>query len=166
MPGSDFSHFCALSCFLLASFSFAPAASTRTLHALPHLARRVLKPVHNGPRGNLAGYRNASILMHAGIAATDALDALSHDNARTALSSLSGRGVPLSLGALIEQTSSLWGLARQSVIVILGGLLSQSCHQLRTSGRGKRRSAKAGQITPRVPGDRNNTPGPSCTLNQ
>ncbi len=61
----------------------------------------------------MACYRNASVLMHAGVAAADAVGALSRGDVRTAVELLFRRGVGLSLWALIEGASHIRRLARR-----------------------------------------------------
>jgi MoaA/NifB/PqqE/SkfB family radical SAM enzyme len=60
----------------------------------------------------MACYRNASMLMHAGIAATDAVAALARGNIAAAAGSLFRRSVGLSLWALIQEASQIRRLAR------------------------------------------------------
>jgi MoaA/NifB/PqqE/SkfB family radical SAM enzyme len=61
----------------------------------------------------MACYRNASMLMHAAVAATDAARALAADQIGTAMTSLLRRGVAASLSALIEETPKMRRLARR-----------------------------------------------------
>jgi MoaA/NifB/PqqE/SkfB family radical SAM enzyme len=58
-------------------------------------------------------YRNASMLMHAAIAATDAARALAAGQIGTAVSTLFRRSVAQSIGALIEETPKMRRLARR-----------------------------------------------------
>ncbi len=62
----------------------------------------------------MACYRNASILMQAGIAATDAAGALAQGDLATAVTSLFRRGVALSFAALIEEAPQIRRLARRA----------------------------------------------------
>jgi hypothetical protein len=61
----------------------------------------------------MACYRNASMLMHAAVAATDAARALSAGQIGAAASSLFRRSVAQSLWALIEETPKMRRLARR-----------------------------------------------------
>jgi len=61
----------------------------------------------------MACYRNASIYMHAGIAASDALEALAAGNVRAAAAALFRRSVAQSVRALIEELPHIRKLARQ-----------------------------------------------------
>ena len=61
----------------------------------------------------MACYRNASMLMHAAIAATDAARDLATGQIRTAVASLFRRSVAQSLWALIEETPTMHRLARR-----------------------------------------------------
>jgi hypothetical protein len=55
----------------------------------------------------MACYRNASMLMHAAVAATDATRALSDGRFGTAVASLFRRSVAQSLWALVEETPKM-----------------------------------------------------------
>jgi hypothetical protein len=61
----------------------------------------------------MACYRNASMLMHAAVAATDAVRALAAGQIGTAAASLFRRSVAQSLWALIEETPKMRRLARR-----------------------------------------------------
>lgn len=61
----------------------------------------------------MACYRNASILMHAGIATTDAAGALAAGDLATAATSLFRRGVGLSLWALLQEARQIHRLTRR-----------------------------------------------------
>jgi hypothetical protein len=61
----------------------------------------------------MACYRNASMLMHAAVAATDAARALAAGQIRTAGASLYRRSVAQSFWALIEETPKIRRLARR-----------------------------------------------------
>jgi len=61
----------------------------------------------------MACYRNASTLMHAGIAATDALHALRTGDIGTTIASLFRRSVALSIWALVEELPHMRRLARR-----------------------------------------------------
>jgi len=61
----------------------------------------------------MACYRNASILMHGAIAATDAARALAAGQIGSAVSSLFRRSVAQSLWALVEETPQMRRLARR-----------------------------------------------------
>lgn len=61
----------------------------------------------------MACYRNASMLMHATVAATDTAQALAARNFGGAAASLFQRGVAQSLWALIEETPKMYRLARR-----------------------------------------------------
>jgi MoaA/NifB/PqqE/SkfB family radical SAM enzyme len=61
----------------------------------------------------MACYRNASILMHAGIAITDGLDALAQGNVGAAIRTVFRSSVMQSMSALVEQAPRLPRLARQ-----------------------------------------------------
>ena len=61
----------------------------------------------------MACYRNASMLMHAAVAATDAVRALAAGQIGCAVSSLFRRSVAQSLWALIEETPKMRRLARR-----------------------------------------------------
>ena len=58
-------------------------------------------------------YRNASMLMHAAVAATDAARALAAGQIRSAVSTLFRRGVAQSVWALIEETPKIRRLAHR-----------------------------------------------------
>jgi hypothetical protein len=58
-------------------------------------------------------YRNASMLMHAAVAATDAARALADGKIGAAVSTLFRRSVAQSLWALIEETPQMRRLARR-----------------------------------------------------
>ena len=62
----------------------------------------------------MACYRNASMLMHAAVAATDAGRALASGQIGTAVASLFRRSVAQSLWALLEETPSLRRMARRA----------------------------------------------------
>ena len=66
----------------------------------------------------MACYRNASMLMHAAVAATDAAHALAAGHIGTALASLLRRSVAQSLWALIEETPTMRRLARRRKRVV------------------------------------------------
>src|SRR5262249_662713 len=55
----------------------------------------------------VACYRNASMLMHAGVAAGDAVRSLARGDIRAAVASLFRRGVGLSLRAVGEQLTQI-----------------------------------------------------------
>lgn len=59
------------------------------------------------------GFQNASMLMHAGVVATDVAEARSASGFATAVASLFRRSVVLSLWALIEQAPQIHHLARR-----------------------------------------------------
>ena len=61
----------------------------------------------------MACYRNASMLMHAAVAATDAARALATGHIESAVSSLFRGSVAQSLWALIEETPKMHRLARR-----------------------------------------------------
>jgi hypothetical protein len=61
----------------------------------------------------MACYRNASMLMHAAVAATDAARATAAGQIGTAVASLFRRSVAHSLWALIEETAKMRRLARR-----------------------------------------------------
>jgi len=61
----------------------------------------------------MACYRNASMLMHAAVAATDAARALAGGQIGAAVSTLFRRSVAQSLWALAEETPRLRRLARR-----------------------------------------------------
>jgi MoaA/NifB/PqqE/SkfB family radical SAM enzyme len=61
----------------------------------------------------MACYRNASMLMHAAVAATDAARALAAGQVGSAVAALFRRSVAQSLWALIEETSKMRRLARR-----------------------------------------------------
>jgi MoaA/NifB/PqqE/SkfB family radical SAM enzyme len=61
----------------------------------------------------MACYRNASMLMHAAVAASDAVRALAAGQLGTAVASLFRRSVAQSLWALIEETPQMRRLARR-----------------------------------------------------
>jgi MoaA/NifB/PqqE/SkfB family radical SAM enzyme len=61
----------------------------------------------------MACYRHASMLMHAGVAATDAARALASGDIGSAVASLLRRGVAQSIGALIEEMPQMRRLARR-----------------------------------------------------
>ena len=61
----------------------------------------------------MACYRNASMLMHAAVAATDAVRALAAGQIGCAVSSLFRRSVAQSLWALVEEAPKLRHLARR-----------------------------------------------------
>ena len=60
-----------------------------------------------------ACYRNASMLMHAAVAATDAAQALAAGHIGAAMASLFRRSVAQSLWALIEEAPKMRRLARR-----------------------------------------------------
>ena len=66
----------------------------------------------------MACYRNASMLMHAAVAATDAARALASGQIGTAVASLLRRSVAQSLCALVEQTPKMRRLARRRKHVV------------------------------------------------
>src|SRR5262249_30288353 len=61
----------------------------------------------------MACYRNASMLMHSAVAATDAVRALAAGQISPAVSSLFRRSVAQSLWALVEETPKMRRLARR-----------------------------------------------------
>jgi hypothetical protein len=61
----------------------------------------------------MACYRNASMLMHAAVAASDSARALAAGQFGTAVASLFRRSVAQSLWALIEETPKMLRLARR-----------------------------------------------------
>jgi hypothetical protein len=61
----------------------------------------------------MACYRNASMLMHAAIAITDAASALADGDIGTVVASLLQRSVALSIWALIEEIPKMHRLARR-----------------------------------------------------
>ncbi|HKM69896.1 MAG TPA: hypothetical protein VJX94_07490 [Stellaceae bacterium] len=61
----------------------------------------------------MACYRNASMLMHAPVAATDAMRALATGQIGTAITSLFRHSVAQSVWALIEETPQIRCLARR-----------------------------------------------------
>ena len=60
----------------------------------------------------VACYRNASMLMHAGVAASDAVRSLARGDIRGALASLLRRSVGLSLRAVVEQLTLIRKIVR------------------------------------------------------
>jgi hypothetical protein len=60
----------------------------------------------------VACYRNASMLMHAGVAASDAVRSLSRGHIGAAVASLFRRGVRLSLQAVVEQLTLIRRIVR------------------------------------------------------
>src|SRR5215471_11612123 len=60
----------------------------------------------------VACYRNASMLMHAGIAASDAVRSLARGDIRAAVAALFRRGVGLSLRAVVEQLTQIRRIVR------------------------------------------------------
>ena len=58
-------------------------------------------------------YRDASVVMHAGVVATDALQSLMDGNVRATVTHLFRRGIPLSLSALAEQMPRMRRLTRK-----------------------------------------------------
>jgi len=60
----------------------------------------------------VACYRNASMLMHAGVAAGDAVRSLARGDIRAAVASLFRRGVGLSLRAVVEQLTQIRKIVR------------------------------------------------------
>ena len=60
----------------------------------------------------VACYRNASMLMHAGVAAGDAVRSLSRGHIGAAVASLFRRGVGLSLRAVVEQLALIRRIVR------------------------------------------------------
>src|SRR5215471_2095735 len=71
----------------------------------------------------IACYRNASMLMHAAVAATDAARATAAGRIGTAVASLFRRSVAHSLWALIEETPKLRRLARRRKRVAASSVL-------------------------------------------
>ena len=69
----------------------------------------------------MACYRNASMLMHAAVAATDAARALAAGQIGSAVSSLFQRSVAQSLCALIEAAPKMRRLARQRKQTVTAG---------------------------------------------
>ena len=69
----------------------------------------------------MACYRNASMLMHAAVAATDAARALAAGQIRSAVSSLLQPSVAQSLCALIEEAPKMRRLARQRKQTVTAG---------------------------------------------
>jgi MoaA/NifB/PqqE/SkfB family radical SAM enzyme len=67
------------------------------------------------------GYRNASMLMHAAVAATDAARELAAGRIGSAVSSLFRRSVAQSLWALIEEAPKMRRLARQRKQTVTAG---------------------------------------------
>jgi MoaA/NifB/PqqE/SkfB family radical SAM enzyme len=61
----------------------------------------------------MACYRNASMLMHAGVAATDAMMSIAGGDLRAAAKSLFRRSVWLSFGALLEQMATIRRVTRR-----------------------------------------------------
>ena len=71
----------------------------------------------------MACYRNASMLMHAAVAATDAARATAAGQIGTAVASLFRRSVAHSLWALIEETPKMRRLARRRKRVAASSVL-------------------------------------------
>ena len=76
-------------------------------------------------------YRNASMLMHAGVAATDAARALADGKIGAAVSTLFRRSVAQSIWALIEETRKIRRMARRrkqtaAAAVLAGGRSADS----------------------------------------
>jgi MoaA/NifB/PqqE/SkfB family radical SAM enzyme len=73
-------------------------------------------------------YRNASMLMHAAVAAADAARALADGRVGTAVSTLFRRSVAQSLWALIEETPKLRRLARRRKQTTAAAVLARNCY--------------------------------------
>jgi MoaA/NifB/PqqE/SkfB family radical SAM enzyme len=77
----------------------------------------------------MACYRNASMLMHAGIAATEALHALRTGDIGTTMASLFRRSVALSIWALVEELPHIRRLARRKRRqVVTGAAIAAASH--------------------------------------